>query len=338
MRRSSRLDREQTAATPAGALQNVGSDEDAVTSPGITASNPGVGRIYLDISTEIEASTGTVEKKRDDRARKRPKLTLSSWQTLNRLSNPVREERVKAVMGGEPILPIASYPNSIPAGDEGEPLIPSGITLEELKQCLPGKERLSACVIEWLIGCIRTLPQLVDTFIYPTKTVELLEKRDANVDLDRQLSEFHWGAGGQPRRLMAFGKVLVPFSLSEDHWCLAYIQPPVKKCEIQIFSSKPVRLSPNLDRKLKLLRNFFAELQRREQVSTVSHGVRWTTSIVDRLPRQSPECDDSGSFLCAYAKCLVTGQDPGECTAAAVNLIRVRMLVLGLELASTMSI
>ena len=298
----------------------------------------GSKRTYLDISGGvIETCSARAAAMRRKRARNRPQKTLSSWMTLERRQNPDREKKVAEVLQGRPVLTIklSVIPELLSGGD-----IAQGITLQDLQTCDTGKV-LSSKVIDWLLASINSLPQLADVLIYPTYLVPFIARQRYEPVLGKQIQEWTRGqntADESPRDLMKLGKVLIPFMSSQKKWHLAFLQPAIDR-RIRLYSSSPIRQARS-STEVRHIQTFLREYQthRGKKNSTIgARGSSWSVEVTEDLPGGDEGCNDSGAFLCAYAKALVTGQDPRLVTPEAVHELRWRMIVLGLELASATS-
>ena len=296
------------------------------------ASADGTKRTYLNISGDaVETCTARAAALRLQRARKRPRLTLGTWRTLEQYQNPDREKKIVDILRGRSILPIKRH---VVAGLPPDRKMLEGITLQDLQTCHV-KRVLSSSVIDWLLANINSLPQLGDVLIYPTCFVPFVEGRKADPVLEQQIQEWERDPEREDqnrRPLMNYGKVLIPFCTSQKTWCLAYLQPAIDR-RIRVYST----LSGSRVQKAPQIRHIqtFMKEQHGQRYNSMERGsCPWKIELAEGLPKPNKECDDSGAFLCAYAKALVTGQDPRLVTSEAVNEIRWRIQMLGLELAS----
>ena len=287
-------------------------------------------RLYLSISVGLKSTSRKAGQLRDQRAQRRPHLALRSWDRVRYQTNRLREEKVQQLVKGHKVLPVVGTRD---VGDKTRHR--EAISLRDLKTCELSSE-MDTRVIDWLLSHLNGMPQLDDQFFFPTSFARLLARvmtdRSNWLNIQKRSSflEWHWrkgGKGGRQRKLMAFGKIFLPFRGVGGAWCLAYAQPAVDRI-IRIYGTEDTK-GDNVPIIIERLQEFIEEVEFHE----LSRKRRWEVERIGGMSSLTRECGDSGGVLCAYVRELVAGQDLSSLTAAGVSVLRIRMIILGLELA-----
>ena len=232
-------------------------------------------RLYASISAALKTTSRKADKLRDQRARRRPNLTLRSWNCIRHRSNPLREEKVRQLVTGQSVLPVVGHCHVLEKTGMSKE-----ISLRDLKTCEPGN-KVGVGVIDWLLGHFNAMPQLDDQFFYPTKFAislrESMAGRSGWIHPKKRsfFLEWHWrvvGQDGRRRKLMEFGKVFIPFRGDSGLWCLAYAQPAVDR-KIRLYGTE----GPNDDNVPDIvqgLKTILEEQEFSENLSPKAMGAR----------------------------------------------------------------
>ena len=303
-------------------------------------------RAYARIQGPIDlcgVSVSPVCPDQDQRRLERPMRTLDAYRENVHGGSAVIDKVIAEISSGRPLLPLPKATGRFPGrvnfrSSDGS----NGLDVLDITSISRGLP-LSDQQVDWVLGTISQYHRLPDKcIVFSSHFIPFLSFRDGQraVDLDDTVRQYHEVVYEATVRrcqdrvtpstppFMSMGKILAPFYVGNCHWCLALVEPKNSRV-IQLFDPCGIN-GPNRDDVDMFSRSLLAYCESQENFEKGSVPKPWSLSNFDC------DCDadvgESGVYVCAYARAILTGCSPSSVKRGTSKKTRMEMSVLALEL------
>lgn len=248
---------------------------------------------------------------------------------------------VAEIMDGRPILriPRPEGPYALPqtSGAERGGL---SLSLSDITLISQGKP-MTIDQVDWLLATVASHRQVVSRcVVFSARFLQYLS--DSEKGMARFTSTYHNGVfqmanktrttGDSPNPVpfMSLSDIMIPFLVDEKHWCLALLRPTENRT---ISLLDPCGSDESTRKKILSvaapLVTYATRLETLEAMLGTVVGT-WNMSFIDTV--NDPDVVESGAYVCAYARAILTGSGIGSVERGMTKKLRMEICTLALEL------
>ena len=301
---------------------------------------------------DVSAVTGLVEipsnANRTDKVARRLKKTLKTsqlrsleWTSASRRDKAIhsflfpsskksrwRQRVAMGLMADHPLIEVYNV-------FKGDNI--SQLRLRNIERLEPGSW-LHGDALDWAIfsmaGAVVTSNEKPPSMlVYATQFLRLMDIHGLS---SKEIRQYHWNPverqQNSGRSLFEYQEILIPVNVSDAHWLLARVR--LQEGIVTVYDSSIS--SDGLDKakrdNCEQIAQYVSSLEadEKDEDEDAVRG-RWSVEFICGLPQQKNTAD-CGVFVCGYAEALLKEDDPFLVTQEYVTHLRLRLLVLSIEL------